>query len=524
MKRIFAFLTALTLLSGVAIPAFSGETTSEQVITPAVSTETSSASEKEEVVYGILNADGTVNDVFVVNIFDGGTFTDYGNYTEIKNLTDASSITQNGDVIASSSDTSRFSYQGTLASKDLPWTIAIKYFLNGTELTASELAGKTGSIEIKLSVTQNSAINSSFFDNFALQIAVTLDETLCDNIQADGATAAEASGSKQLSYIVLPGKTADISITADVHNFEMDPITINGIKMVFNFDVDTSSFTSQFSELSDAAKTLDDGAGELSDGVGKLADGMNSYADGLKAYKEGLSSLVAGASDLKAGTASLSDGLSQLTEQNSVLVMGALAIQQAIFDTVNAQLTGMGLPTLTPENYDSILSAVPTMAAVKTQLDNAIQFTQGIIQYTDGVYQFSSGAKQLSGGTSDLYDGLVQINASAQQLYDAVVELNSAIKELKSGISDYKTGTAALKDGTADMDSEAIDQIDEMLAELTGSGAVVKSFVSDKNTSVSAVQFVLKTTAIEIAKTTETEPVQTVTETFWDRILDLFGL
>ena len=33
-------------------------------------------SPKEEVVYGILNRDGSVNNLYVVNIFDGGTITD----------------------------------------------------------------------------------------------------------------------------------------------------------------------------------------------------------------------------------------------------------------------------------------------------------------------------------------------------------------------------------------------------------------------------------------------------------------
>ncbi len=527
MKKVLSAILALSLLAVIMIPALFAESaptnSTTSTVSPAITT-VSAAAEKEEVVYGILNTDGTVNNIYVVNIFDNGKFTDYGNYTEIKNLTDANKLTQSGDNITGQSEAKRFSYQGTLASKDLPWTISVKYILNGTEIAASELAGKAGALEIKLSVTKNTAYTGSFFENYALQIAVTLDEALCANIKANGATAAEAAGSRQLSYIVMPGKNADISITADVINFEMDPITLNGIKMVFDLDIDASAYTDQFSELSDAAKSLDDGAGKLSDGTAKLADGMSSYTEGLKAYKDGLSALVKGAGDLKTGATSLSDGLSQLTGQNSSLVMGAMAIQQATFDTVNKQLTGMGIPTLTPENYSAVLSAIPTMAAVKAQLDNTIQFTQGIVQYTDGVNQLSSGAKELSGGTAGLYDGLVKINASAQQLYDAAVELNNAVKGLRNGLADYKNGTKAFRDGTADMDKEAIAKIDEMLSELTGGDTAIKSFVSEKNTSVTAVQFVLKTAAIEFEKPEESEPVQTVNETFWDRILNLFGI
>lgn len=526
MKKFLSALLALALITTVLISALSGENAPMNPAVQAAAADSAAvnAVQKEEVVYGILNADGTVNNIYVVNIFDGGTFTDYGNYTEIKNLTDTNKLTQNGDVITMQSGAKRFSYQGTLDSKSLPWNISIRYFLNGTEIAASQLAGKSGALEMNLSVTQNTAFTGSFFENYALQIAVTLNQGLCKNIKANGATAAEAAGSRQLSYIAMPGKTADISISADVNDFEMDPITINGIKMVFDLDIDASEYTNRFSELSDAAKSLDNGAGRLSNGTIKLADGMTGYTEGLKAYKEGLTALVKGAEDLKIGTVSLSDGLSQLTGQNSALVMGALAIQQAAFDTVNKQLTGMGIPTLTPENYTAVLSAIPTMAAVKTQLDNTVQFTQGIIRYTDGVYLLSSGAKELSGGTSDLYDGLVKINASAQQLYDAAVELNNAIRELNNGLSDYKNGTKALREGTADMDQKAIDQIDKILSELTGGDTAIKSFVSEKNTTVTAVQFVLKTAAIEAEKAESSESVQTVTETFWDRILILFGI
>lgn len=48
---------------------------------------------------------------------------------------------------------------------------------------------------------------------------------------ADGATVANVGSNKQLAYTILPNKGADIEITADVKNFEMSGIAINGIKL-----------------------------------------------------------------------------------------------------------------------------------------------------------------------------------------------------------------------------------------------------------------------------------------------------
>lgn len=51
------------------------------------------------------------------------------------------------------------------------------------------------------------------------------------------------------------------------------------------------------------------------------------------------------------------------------------------------------------------------------------------------------------------------------------------------------------------MDTQIRDQIDDTLAEISGSDAPVVSFVSDKNGNVDSVQFVIKTDAIEKQET-----------------------
>lgn len=47
------------------------------------------------------------------------------------------------------------------------------------------------------------------------------------------------------------------------------------------------------------------------------------------------------------------------------------------------------------------------------------------------------------------------------------------------------------------MDTQAQDQINEMLASVSGGDKEVMSFTSLKNTNIDLVQFVIKTTSIE---------------------------
>jgi putative membrane protein len=316
--------------------------------------------QKQEAVYGILDADGRVESVYIVNRLHGGSITDYGRYTAVENLTTPEALTQNGDEITLQTEAEVLYYQGTAETKELPWSISLDYILNGTEVTASQLAGSSGTLQIHITVKQNAAVQETFFLNYALQVGVLLDTDLCTNIETTDATIAQAGGDQQLSHTILPGTEADILITADVRDFEMDAVTFNGIRMSMNLDLDHSAFSQQLTDLSDAIAQLDDGAGELRDGAVRLSEGLTDYVSGLKAFAAGLSELYSGVSDLNAGASELSEGLSALCSQSDLLVSGALQIQQSAFDAVNQQLSesGMGLPVLTPDNYKAVLENI----------------------------------------------------------------------------------------------------------------------------------------------------------------------
>ena len=510
MKRILPIVLILALLLAPSVPA-SAE---------------SSSTPKEEVVYGILGPDGSVNSLYVVNIFEGGEITDYGNYTDVRNMSTSEPISKAGDKITINTHSDRFYYQGTLENKELPWNIDIKYYLDEKEIPGADLGGKSGRLRIRMSVKRNDRINSFFFDNYALQIALSLDNKLCSNIKADNATIAEAGSKKQLTYTVLPGNGIDFTITADVRDFKMDPITLNGIRLALDINIDPGKFTKQISDLTGAIKELDDGADELLDGLNQVSGGMQKYVDGMKAFKDGLEQLSAGVGELEAGAASLKKGLSELARQKDPILSGALSIQKSTFDAVNAQLGGMGLnlPVLTPENYSTVLTSVPELATIKHRLDGVVQFTQGLSSFVDGVSQLDDGASELVKGISGFKASSESIAASANNLYNAAAELNAAVKKLRDGLASYKAGTSELKKGTSNLDSEINDRIDEILAEISGGADKVISFVSEKNANVSAVQFALKTEPINPPETQKTVVSKPARLSFWQKLLRLFGL
>ena len=127
----------------------------------------------------------------------------------------------------------------------------------------------------------------------------------------------------------MPGKGTDIAISADVHDFEMEPISINAIRLALDIDIDVNEFTKELSALANAIRELDDGASELFDGISQLSSRMEKYINGLKTFKDGLEQLSAVLTPYE-GALAFKSGLTELTKQNDVILNGALAIRKPL--------------------------------------------------------------------------------------------------------------------------------------------------------------------------------------------------
>lgn len=224
---------------------------------------------KNENVYVRLEQNGEVSGAYVVNTFHvtkEGEITDYGDYDKVQNLTNLETIESDKDEHTFTAEEGKFYYQGDIDKAELPWTFDIVYTLDGEEVEKDELAGQEGELEIRLQVRRNPAFaDASFFQTYMLQTSFTLDPALCDHIHAEGVargettatdseeqtkeqveeqtaeqvaettiqtTMTDAGANENITFIVYPGTEADLFITADVKNFEMDDISINGAAAV----------------------------------------------------------------------------------------------------------------------------------------------------------------------------------------------------------------------------------------------------------------------------------------------------
>lgn len=420
--------------------------------------------EKDEVIYVNLTPEGEAGTIYVVNSYDleaETTVTDYGDYRSVKNLTTTGPLTQEGKKVTFTAPAGKFYYQGELDSArtgELPWSVGVKYFLDGKETPGQELAGASGRLEMRVSLRQNPDADAVWRDNYALQATIQMDTESCKNIDAEGATVADVGQKKQMSYIILPGKEKDFTITADVANFEMDGISVNGIPLVLDIDdPDTQELKDQIYDLQDGAAQLDDGALALADGVDELEYGAEALRDGAKSLQSGALQVSTGAQQLKEG-----------------------------FDLISSQLAP----------YISMIAGSNPAAAKALQ-----EYKAGLDQLVGGASLVAGGASDLANGTDDLYDGVLK---------------------LKDGVAELSDGTMQLRDQSSDIDTQVDDKVDEMLDDYRSKDFAAMSFVDPENPAVAAVQFVIKTGDIKIPEAEAPAQAEEPEETFWDRVHNLF--
>lgn len=447
---------------------------------------------KEEVIYINLDGNGKVSSAYSVNIFDSQNILDYGDYSEIRNMNTNDNLSYNNGEVTGSNSVDKLYYEGTLKEVEIPWNINIKYYLDGNEISSNELAGKTGTLEIKISITENKKCNSTFFENYALQSTITLDTKKCNNIEADGATIANVGSTKQISHIILPNKEKEISIKADVNDFEMASMAINGVKLGLSVDVDTNSLLDKVNELTDAIEKLDSGASsvnngstelnnrayDLSNGVNSINIGVNSLNDGILTVYQGLQELNSNSKDLTNGSKEFLDALNQIglalnninmsNENITKLVSASSNVESGINELVSAIIllqrntnyeayksimndNGLDINMLQSNNASAvknIKSQIVTLTETKDNLlasgiqaddSQIIQIQTQIESYNQIITLLEGNMASINGTESYLNsvsNGIGQVLGGATELQTKYVEFNNAIKSLSALLND----------------------------------------------------------------------------------------
>ncbi len=482
-KTITSALLATLLIAGSSLPV------------KAEGDDTSSVT-KNESVYTVLNADGSVKKITVSDTLhsDSGfsNYTDTSDLSDVENLKSTDAVTSTNGGYTWTTDSTDIYYQGT-STKDLPLNVKITYTLNDKEYSAEDMIGKSGHVKIKISVENTSKQTFTVGDKsydlvtpFITGAGAMLDEDNFSNVEVNHGTVTSDSSHSIIAGVLIPGLRDglesvldgdtmsklsdylidDITIEADTTNFESPTLMLaaatstDALKEDFA-DTDLTSIFDQLDELKDAtdqlisgSKTLSDGANTLADGASQLNDGASSLLSGVDTLKSGTQSLADGATSATSGASALSSGLAQLVGNNDSLVSGANQIADAILKTANAQLAQQdtikkdpNYAELTWSNYADQLGyyagITDTMRQAALDQINASLIAKGITLDTDTLNMVLYMAAKA--GASDL-TAYMQENASKLTIATNVQTAQSDATKISSG--DFTNVDRALTLGT----------------------------------------------------------------------------
>lgn len=614
ISKVFKSIVSVCLAA--AVLALPGVSSASAAPGSALSTGDALIKNKEEVIYATLGSDGSTESIYAVNHFvvtRAGQVTDYGDYASTENLTSTGPLTQNGDSVSFHADEGNFYYQGTMDAADLPWRFDISYSLDGVKIAPQDLAGKSGKLEIHMVTDQNEKIDPVFYQNYMLQISMTLDTDKCSDIEAPGATVASAGKNAVITYVLMPGKGGDISLSSSVHDFAMAGIQISAMPLSLGIKLpDTGDMMDKMTTLSDAVSSLNNGVKKLNNGVAQMSNGTVDLVNGSAGFQNGLSQLSgnsdqltqasaqidsalaqivyslnnpSGGMDLSA-FAQLPDGLDQLSQGLNSISGGLAQLKGGFTDAENALNSAVadipnipqsdieslsaaiaGLDESQRSTYDRLLAAytaaqtvkgtylgphgndgvkaafdsvrtslgsIPgsidtisqTLSGMSAGIRNALSgsnFADQMQQLKDGLTALSSNYGQFHSGLMDYTNGVKALSSNYGKLHAGLVSFSDGIVDLHKGTKDLYAGTSEMNEKMADLPETMQTEINNLMKDYDKSDFKPVSFISAKNTNVSLVQFVFKTSGIELKQeTTAVEPAP-VKMTIWDRFLALFS-
>lgn len=409
---------------------------------------------KEENVYVNLDDNGSVDGVYVVNSYDlkkDQKITDYGDYTSLVNLSSDDKLNEKNGKITVNGEKGKFYYQGNLDSAKIPWNVDILYELDGKEIDAKDLAGKSGKLKITLKITQNKSVDKDFFDNYLMQVSLSLNTKQCKDIKAEGATAANSGDNKQLMYNIMAGQEKEITIKTNVKDFELDPISFSAVPMSFDIDtdqMDTSKLTNKTKDLTDGVKSLNDGAKQLKSGSEKLQSGISTYGKGVDALYKGADTLFAGVNQLNPGIKAYTMGVDQtatgakkLNKQTKNLPNLMTQMTNAItqLNTGSSQIANKDAWTQIESGFTQIEAALKQMRTGVNQMDE-----QGL---TPMIASLEDGGS-LKEGVESLDQGIQAANAYNDKLKSVAATYDDQIETLSDVIKEQKQAKNTTKESS----------------------------------------------------------------------------
>lgn len=446
--------------------------------------------EKTETVYSVLNSDGSISDTIVSSWLhdeDGiNNIKETLNLTDVKNIKSNEKPSKDGNTYTWNAKGNDVYYEGT-ATKQLPVSVKIRYELDGQEMSAKDIEGKSGHLKLMISFTNNYSevknINGKSIVIHPSYLAggmLNMSTGKFSNVKCESGKIVNDGTNEMLAFANIPGlnetlKSAgldkvnnqlgisdDVTVEADVNDFDLGSIMVgmtNEIDLASELgDIGSvSELTDGIDQLIEADDQLIDGSKQLYDGTTQLKeqaapltgssdqvrqlsngaiqlnDGVKALQTGLTAYTNGVDTLAAGSQQLYGipqGVSQIQNGVSgNLGQGKTNLLDGATALNEGL-KQLEAQVN-----TLTPTELDT----------KQTQIQGAMATLAGM-------------QKTITDDSATLGDLSNSLNTAS----NAITTITKYNEDLKSDVGTLKNDVSDLKDQISNKNNEIDEKNNEI--------------------------------------------------------------
>lgn len=320
----------------------------------------------------------------------------------------------------------------TIANEEtLPVELQIRYYLDNTEISASELAGKSGHVKIIYNFSATSTYQNKLVP-FLTVTGLNFDSTKFSNIKIDNGKIISESDSITLVGYTFAGLSQDLNadflpsnftIEADTTNFELGTVYSFATNELFA-ELDTSKLTSVDSIIN-SINSLSNSLDQIIAGSNDLTNGIDTLAAGISKLQLGANNLESGANNLATGITKLSNGL------NSVVAFGNEIKAYGVVDQVTATTENL------IKNYGLDQDLVAEITAPIVEYYNKIN--TAVTTYTGNIEALANGASELSVGASNLAAGTTELKNGINSLSAGAAQLSAGSHTLNQGLNTFKT-------------------------------------------------------------------------------------
>lgn len=391
---------------------------------------------------------------------------DKSNLTNVKDLkTDKELKSENGYLKLDENKKDIY-YKGD-TDKKLPVDVSVKYFLDGKEMKASELEGKSGHLKIVITSKNNryeaktiDGQSRNVYSPYVVVAAMTFDDEKVENVTSDDIKVVKDGKNEIVTTVMTPGMKQNL--TGIVEDKELDnfkdevsvEMDIKDYKPVEIYSVITNEFFQEKKNI-DSLDKLQNGVKELQDNSQKLVDASVKLSEGQDKLNSGISQMQTGVTKLHNGSQKLASSTQQMQGKFSGIQSKVGPIQGYVAQMNDGSLKLYnGISDYTAavvkikENTAKIKAGSEKLAKGATDLDNGVgklkdatsqlragtenmkEMTAQKDQLLEKSSQLSNGLNGLAGSYGQLADTVEQISGKSQQLKDSSAQFNEKLQQV----------------------------------------------------------------------------------------------